>query len=61
MLTQEGDASLMVKNCTLWTLWDRDVPRLDSQGTKFPACTLLPSQGYLPLNNTGGPDGYPAI
>ena len=32
-----GGASLMVKNCTLGTRWDRDDLRTDSQGTQFPA------------------------
>ena len=34
---QVGGASLMVKNCTLGTRWDRDDLRTDSQGTQFPA------------------------
>ena len=34
---QFGGASLMVKNCTLRTRWDRDDLRTDFQRTQFPA------------------------
>ncbi len=29
-----------------------------SKSRSAPVCTRHPSQGYFPLNNTGGPDGY---